>query len=69
MLITETKKIKMSKIDTIFKQRMTRREFLAIIGLGILTIIGFTSLMGALTPKQHVSNATSSDYGSGSYGS
>lgn len=58
----------MVNIQEIFKQEMTRREFLATIGLGLVAIVGLASLFSVLTPKTTAQQQDAHDYGSGAYG-
>lgn len=58
----------MSKpLDTLMQKEMTRKEFLATLGLGIASILGFSSVIRLLSSKGKQQNQ-SSGYGSSSYG-
>lgn len=54
-------------IETLMHKEMTRKEFLATIGLGIATALGFGSLIRLLNGKSSLHNV-SSGYGSNTYG-
>jgi hypothetical protein len=62
--------MKMSKpIDTIMQKEMTRKEFIATMGFGVASILGFSSILQMLTGKSLGSmHHTSRGYGSSSYG-
>jgi hypothetical protein len=52
-------------IQTLMQKEMTRKEFLATVGLGVASILGFSSLLKLLGLK---GNHQSSGYGSRGYG-
>jgi hypothetical protein len=56
------------QIATIMEKEVTRKEFLAALGFGVASILGFSSILKLLTGKglggQHVSDG----YGSSAYG-
>ncbi len=54
-------------LETLMQKEMTRKEFLATLGLGIATVLGFGSLLKLLTGKSSIHN-TPSGYGSSTYG-
>jgi hypothetical protein len=51
------------KVDQLLAREMTRKQFLVTVGLGIVGIFGFSSLIGMLTK-----NAENSDNGRVPYG-
>lgn len=55
----------MKQIDELMQKEVTRREFLTLVGAGLVSIIGFTGLIRTLLDKQH---HQSSGYGSSGYG-
>jgi len=56
----------MNKLSSLMQKEMTRKEFLATLGLGAATIFGFGSLIRMLSPDEPQRNALS--YGGGAYG-
>lgn len=54
----------------ISQKEMTRKEFLATVGVGLLGIMGFGSIIKLLTGKSHLGSHQSSSmgYGASSYG-
>ncbi|HCR55944.1 TPA: hypothetical protein DIV49_03145 [Candidatus Saccharibacteria bacterium] len=56
-----------NQISTLLEKEMDRTTFLQHVGIGLLALTGFASIMGALNGygKQR---AVSSGFGSGSYG-
>ena len=59
----------MIKVENILTQEMNRRQFLSVIGLGIITLFGIPTLLGVLSPDKKQDNANvSSGYGASSYG-
>jgi hypothetical protein len=65
-------KNKMTKqLDTLFQREMTRKEFLATLGFGMASIMGFSTVIQLLTGKSingHLGRHVSSGYGSSPYG-
>ena len=57
-------------IDTILKKEMTRKEFLGMIGLGIISIIGISSLLKNLGEgfSKQIGSSPSLEYGDNIYG-
>jgi len=58
-------------IDTILKKEMSRKEFLGMIGLGIISMIGISSMLknlGDSFGKQVKSSSTGLEYGDSIYG-
>jgi hypothetical protein len=53
------------QLDTLMQKEMTRKEFLATMGLAVASIMGFSSVLRLLGGKSHGSSA---GYGSRSYG-
>ena len=59
----------MIKVESILTQEMNRRQFLGVIGLGIITLFGIPTLLGVLSPDRKQENTNiSSGYGASSYG-
>lgn len=59
----------MQKIESILTQEMNRRQFLGVIGLGIITLFGIPTLLGILSPDKRQENTNiSSGYGASNYG-
>ncbi len=64
----------MKQIDTLLKQEMSRKEFLAAIGMGIAAIMGFSHLIRLLTgkdiqsPLQGSTLRSNGGYGASVYG-
>ena len=59
----------MKQIDTILQKEMTRKEFLATLGFGIASILGFSNLLRLLFSKGHESRGgVLSGYGASVYG-
>ncbi len=56
----------MSKLDEILNQPMSRKKFIQTIGMGILALVGVSSLMGILTPNKSTENQNL--YGRRNYG-
>jgi hypothetical protein len=57
------------QLDMLLQKKMTRKEFLATLGLGVASIFGITSLLRLLTDQNRSSNANSPrGYGSSTYG-
>lgn len=60
----------MPKLNDLMQKEMTRKEFLATLGFGVASIMGFSTLLGLLGKKnplqQHSTNAYG--YGNGAYG-
>jgi hypothetical protein len=53
------------QLSALMQKEVTRKEFLAMLGLGIATILGFGSLIRMLSGKH---DSTVSGYGSSVYG-
>jgi len=61
----------MSHLDKIQKKEVTRKEFLTIVGTGLLSIMGFSTIMKLVGYKGFNSssnNRSNSTYGGGAYG-
>jgi hypothetical protein len=59
----------MLKVENILTQEMNRRQFLGVIGLGIITLLGIPTLLGVLSPDKKQENANiASGYGASNYG-
>lgn len=56
-------------LSTLVQNEVTRKEFLAIIGFGVISIMGFGTLIELLTGKSLSHRPSASvGYGSGAYG-
>lgn len=58
-------------LDTLMQKEMTRGEFIATLGLGIASILGFSSLIHLFTGKSfshHGISRSGLGYGSSAYG-
>jgi hypothetical protein len=59
----------MEKMNDLLHKDMTRKEFLATIGLGLATIFGFSAIMRILTGKSLGAQQNNAyGYGGGAYG-
>jgi hypothetical protein len=58
----------MSRFDELLHTEMTRRQFLATLGLGIVSLFGFSALVGMLTEGESQKETGQPAYGSRSYG-
>ncbi len=59
----------MTKIEKILNQSMDRRQFIGVLGLGIITIFGIPSLLGAFSPNDKTQDKQATNgYGASSYG-
>jgi hypothetical protein len=56
------------QLSSLMQKEMTRKEFLAAIGLGIATLLGFGSLLRMLNGNKQQNGTGSYGYGSSSYG-
>ncbi len=60
------------QIDTLLQREMTRKEFIATLGLGMASVLGFSHIIQLLTGKslhrQFGQRPTSAGYGSSPYG-
>ena len=59
------------QLDTLFQKEMTRKEFLATLGFGLASVMGFSSLIRMLTGKSigsHLGHHAGLGYGSYPYG-
>jgi hypothetical protein len=64
------KGIVMSKrIDSLMQREMSRKEFLATLGFGAATLMGFSSILQMVTGKDFSNHgAVTTGYGSSAYG-
>ena len=60
----------MQKLDHILYRKMSRKEFLGVIGLDVISLLGLPALIGILSgnDKHTSSTAAPLTYGNGSYG-
>jgi hypothetical protein len=59
------------QLDTLFQKEMSRKEFLATLGLGVASIMGFSTIIKLVTGKSvdsHLGQRTGLGYGSSPYG-
>jgi hypothetical protein len=59
------------QIDTLLQKQMTRKEFLATLGFGAASVMGFSTVIKMLTGKSvehHVFKTSGYGYGSSPYG-
>jgi len=59
------------QLDTLFQREMTRKEFLATLGFGMASIMGFSTIIRLLTGKSvdsHLIRHSGIAYGSTPYG-
>jgi hypothetical protein len=62
---------KINPAAAILQREVTRKEFLATLGLGVASVMGFSNLIRLLTGKSvesHLTHKSSSGYGSSGYG-
>lgn len=57
----------MKQLQGLMQKEMSRKEFLATIGLGIVTVMGFSTLVNTLMGKNN-QQQTNVGYGSSPYG-
>ncbi|HEY9715254.1 MAG TPA: hypothetical protein V6C72_17415 [Chroococcales cyanobacterium] len=55
------------QLNTLMQKEMTRKEFLATMGVGVASIMGFGTIVKLLSGKA-TTNRSSMGYGSSSYG-
>lgn len=55
-------------LQTLMQKEMTRKEFLVALGLGIASILGFSSVLRLILGKDHSAPSQNLGYGSRSYG-
>jgi Trp operon repressor len=62
----------MHKLSDLMQKEMTRKEFLATLGFGVATILGFSSIISMFTGKSNPFNqqqaGSALSYGGGAYG-
>jgi hypothetical protein len=58
----------MKKIDNLLQREMSRKEFLSLVGLAIISVIGLPALLGLLGKEQIDGRPSPAGYGSGRYG-
>lgn len=58
----------MLRIHDLMEKEMTRKEFLATLGFGVATIMGFSTLLQLLGKKNPFHQTSSYGYGGGVYG-
>jgi hypothetical protein len=58
-------------LTAVMQKEMTRKEFLAAMGFGLASILGFSNIIRLLTGRSfesHFKNSSSVGYGSNAYG-
>ncbi|MET0779424.1 MAG: hypothetical protein ABWY71_01180 [Candidatus Saccharimonadales bacterium] len=55
-------------LATLMQKEVTRKEFLATLGLGVATVLGFGSIIRFLSGNGQASNHVPAGYGSSVYG-
>ena len=58
----------MQQLNNLMQKEMSRKEFIATLGLGIASILGFSSILKVLFGKGEQTQARSTGYGSSAYG-
>lgn len=60
----------LANLQTILKQKMTRKEFLVTLGVLVIALIGISGLIEKITKTQPLAQASKPkrDFGSGAYG-
>ncbi len=57
----------MAQLDGLLHKKVTRKEFLAHIGLGILALLGLPGMVGLLAKTAHSDTEPNDGFGSGIY--
>ncbi len=55
-------------LDSLLQREMTRKEFLSVLGLGITSILGFSSVWRLFFAKHDAPATNAKDYGAKPYG-
>lgn len=55
-------------LQTLMQKEMTRKEFLTALGLGIASILGFSSVLRLLNGRDQMGARSSAGYGARTYG-
>ena len=58
----------MKQLQGLMQKEMSRKEFLATIGLGIVTVMGFSTLVNTLMGSKNNQQQANAGYGSNPYG-
>ena len=61
-------KVYKKNLERLFAKNMTRREFLASLGTGLLVLVGVKGLMNHLLGESTQNKHSGSDYGTSNYG-
>lgn len=56
------------RLDNVMQKEMTRKEFLAALGFGMASILGFSTIIRVLSGHSSVSRHVQGGYGSSPYG-
>lgn len=58
-----------TKMEELLQREMTRKQFMATLGFGVLSLFGFATIMGLFTPSTpKVSSSSQVGYGGRGYG-
>jgi Trp operon repressor len=58
----------MQQLNNLMQKEMSRKEFIATLGLGIASVLGFSSILKLLFGKGQQTQNISAGYGSSAYG-
>lgn len=58
----------MKQLEDVMNKEVTRKEFLATLGFGVASILGFSGIVKFLFGKGSTNQRSALGYGSGSYG-
>ncbi len=57
----------MSRLNQLLNQEVTRKQFLVLLGAGVISLFGLSSIVGLLTENESP-RVTGRGYGAGTYG-
>ena len=58
----------MSKLEQLLSKEMSRQQFLVTIGMAVVSLFGFSTLMGILTGNESKTDTPPPGYGHSNYG-
>ncbi|HUS25839.1 MAG TPA: hypothetical protein VMY99_00630 [Nevskiaceae bacterium] len=58
----------MKQLEHIMQKEMTRKEFLATLGFGIASLLGFSSIIRFMFGRDHTGQRATHGYGASFYG-
>jgi len=58
----------MERLENILQKEMTRKEFLATLGLGLISVLGMGAVVRLLFGKARGASHTATSYGASAYG-